>query len=309
MTTEIDGSTTSPSTDAATVRRTRTLELAGLWASLSQEELGALAESMEHLKYSAGEAVIRQGDPGERLHIVTAGALEVRIHTSNGVVLPVAQLGNGDCFGEMSLLTGDEASADVVALEDTETLSLDRTGFNKLLDSHAGLLRQFVTVVSRRLKATDEALTRGIDREAELTRFLAEDPDTTASVLVGKDKAARALSKRVDVEAGRRDPLLLRGERGVGKEAVARQIHYRSTRGEGPLLAVDCARIKETRWGDQLFGDFHRKDAKGGPSTVCFMDLAEGGTLLLKNIDLLPPAVIERLDRYLEREGIGGRRR
>ena len=72
---------------------------------------------------------------------------------------------------------------------------------------------------------------------------------------------------------------------------------------------MDCDRITETQWGDSLFGDYHRKDGRPHPRAICYMDLVEGGTLLLKNIETLPPAVLERLAHYLQREGTGGRRR
>jgi len=55
---------------------------------------------------------------------------------------------------------------------------------------------------------------------------------------------------------------------------------------------------EENQWGYQLFGGYHRKEGPH-PRAMCCMDLAEGGAILLKNIDALPPAIQERLARFL----------
>jgi CRP-like cAMP-binding protein len=66
---------------------------------------------------AAGETVVRQGDEGRRFYLVEAGALDVILTSEDGLRLPVARLGPGSHFGEMSLLGGTPVSADVVASE------------------------------------------------------------------------------------------------------------------------------------------------------------------------------------------------
>ncbi len=146
-----------------------------LWRSLPVESLQAVSAAMQPAPFRNGEAILRQGEKGNRLHVLTSGRLGVRIRTAGDIVVDVAELRPGDVFGEMSLLTGDPASADVVALEDSETLSLDRGALNALVASHPNLLREFVAMVSRRLRTTDEAVADSRETEQELTRFLREE--------------------------------------------------------------------------------------------------------------------------------------
>ena len=273
-----------------------------LWSSLPLESLQAVSAAMQPTPFRSGEAILRQGEPGSRLHVLSSGRLGVRIRTAGGVMVDVAALRPGDVFGEMSLLTGDPASADVVALEDSETLSLDRGALNALVMSHPNLLREFVAMVSRRLRTAGEAVADSREMEQELTRFMREERAGQGSVLVGREKVKKELERRIAIEARTDRPLLLSGERGTGKELIASLIHYQSDRKEAPLLCADGAKISQTQWGDQLFGDYHRKDGRPHPRGVCYMDLAEGGTLLLKNVDALPPPVMGRLVRFLERD-------
>ncbi len=276
---------------------------------LSPEVLQRLAASLRPQRFPAGERVLRQGERADRMHFLRSGRVLVEMRTSADVRFSVAGLGPGDCFGEMSLLTGEPASADVTAEEDAETLALDRTSFNALAAECPGLLREFTLLISRRLRTTGEAFVSSRQMEREVTRFLGEDTSGGSPVFVGRVRSSLDLEKRVGEWARSEAPLLLLGERGTGKELLARRIHYEGPRREAPLLAVDGDRITETPWGDSLFGDYHRRDARPHPRAVCYMDLAEGGTLLLKNVETLPPAVMERLGRYFSNEGEGPRRR
>jgi len=83
-------------------------------------------------------------------------------------------------------------------------------------------------------------------------------------------------------------PLLITGETGVGKERLARAIHYDSRRADGPFISVNCGAIPETLLESQLFG--HEKGAFTGATRTqrgCF-ELAHGGTLFLDEISEMP---------------------
>ncbi len=83
-------------------------------------------------------------------------------------------------------------------------------------------------------------------------------------------------------------PLLITGETGVGKERLARAIHYESRRCDGPFLSVNCGAIPENLLESQLFG--HEKGAFTGATRAqrgCF-ELAHQGTLFLDEISEMP---------------------
>ncbi len=289
--------------DTASARE-RFLAQATSLACLPDDLLRVTAAAMYAREFVPGERIVRSGEAGRALYVLVAGAAEVRVRTETGGEATVVRMGRGECFGEMSLLSGDEASADVVASEGAACLVLDRQAFEDLVAGNPGLLRAFVRLVTRRLHTTTAAMASARERGEELTRFLSA-ADASEIELLGRDKAVRSLEASVLELASATGPVLIQGEPGTGKELVARLIHSRGARREGPLLSVDCAEIVATHWGDHLFGPRARTADRTG--VVSYLDLAAGGTLLLKNVERLPPAVAERLVRFLAggEEGAG----
>ncbi|MBI2833400.1 MAG: response regulator [Acidobacteria bacterium] len=138
------------------------------------------------------------------------------------------------------------------------------------------------------------------DREISYLRGLENEKSGRYGELVGKHPTIKEVQRQIDREARAATPLLLEGERGTGRELVARLVHARGRGKDTPLLSVDCAQVAETPWGDKLFGE--ARSGETGPRGVHYMDLVEGGTILLRNIDSLPSGVQERLARFLDKD-------
>jgi DNA-binding NtrC family response regulator len=112
--------------------------------------------------------------------------------------------------------------------------------------------------------------------------------------------AMRRLVDTVAVVAPSNAPVLITGESGTGKEVVARLIHAWSPRGDGPMLAANCASLPETLIESELFG--HTKGAFTGATEARqgLFRSASGGTLLLDEIGELPLHLQPKLLRALE---------
>lgn len=131
-----------------------------------------------------------------------------------------------------------------------------------------------------------------------------------ATALVFEDPLSQALNERLERLAPSNANILIVGETGTGKELVARQLHRRSQRGNGPFIAVNCAALPEQLVESELFG--HEKGAFTGAvlQKKGWFEIANGGTLFLDEIGDLPPATQVKLLRVLqERElsRVGGR--
>jgi two-component system NtrC family response regulator len=105
-------------------------------------------------------------------------------------------------------------------------------------------------------------------------------------------------------------PVLFLGESGTGKEMAAAAIHRRSTRKEGPFIAINCNAIPENLLESELFG--HEKGAFTGAHVQRkgLLETASGGTLFLDEIGELPPAIQVKLLRFLQEQRlqrVGGR--
>ncbi len=124
------------------------------------------------------------------------------------------------------------------------------------------------------------------------------------SALVGASDAMRALEEQIARVASIPSPVLIVGESGTGKELVARELHRRSGRAEGPFVAINSASLPETLVESELFG--HERGAFTGAARTHrgAFERATGGTLFLDEIGELPAAAQAKLLRVLEQEEV-----
>ncbi|MDP6629843.1 MAG: mechanosensitive ion channel family protein [Kiritimatiellia bacterium] len=134
-----------------------------IFSHLSKEERDQVAERMEEKIYGAGEALVRKGDAGNRFYIVLEGSTSV--HLGADTRSPqVALLKRGDYFGEMSLLTGEERSATVVAVCDCHVLELSHLVLQELLREKKSLAEDFAKALKARA-AEMATLQKSVDAE------------------------------------------------------------------------------------------------------------------------------------------------
>ena len=121
-----------------------------------------------------------------------------------------------------------------------------------------------------------------------------------AGRLIGQCETMREVYRLIDRVAPTPGRVLILGESGTGKELVAKAIHERSARSNGPFVAINCSAIQETLLESEMFG--HEKGAFTGAvkSRAGYFELAHGGTLFLDEVAEMNPAVQAKLLRVLE---------
>jgi len=99
---------------------------------LEDEELWELLGRMDRLTFGPGEDIIREGDEGDSIYIISEGKVRVTVNVDNKVVL-LAELGEQDFFGEVSFLTGKPRTATVTAADTTHIMELKRSEVDDLI--------------------------------------------------------------------------------------------------------------------------------------------------------------------------------
>jgi Nif-specific regulatory protein len=129
------------------------------------------------------------------------------------------------------------------------------------------------------------------------------------SELVGNSPAIKEVETQIARVAGTNATVLIRGESGVGKELVARAIHYSSQRREGPFVCLNCAALTETLLESELFG--HERGAFTGATEkkIGKFEAADHGTIFLDEIGEMSAVTQAKFLRVLEGqafERVGG---
>jgi two-component system response regulator HydG len=120
--------------------------------------------------------------------------------------------------------------------------------------------------------------------------------------IIGESKEAKELFRQIDLVAPTNYSVIIYGESGSGKEAVARSIHIKSKRKDKPFVALDCGAISRELAGSELFG--HEKGSFTGAlaQKIGHFELANGGTLFLDEVANLPFDVQTSLLRVVQEQ-------
>ncbi|RPI84459.1 MAG: ATP-binding cassette domain-containing protein [Chloroflexi bacterium] len=121
--------------------------------ALSPSLMLDVSRKAKPLNFASGETIIHKDMPANLFHIVTQGTAEVTLRRPNGSDVVVDRMGPGQYFGEISLYTSKRTTASVRAIQEApvQTLTLDRTMFQKLLDESPDFHAAMESIVSSRL--------------------------------------------------------------------------------------------------------------------------------------------------------------
>jgi len=124
------------------------------------------------------------------------------------------------------------------------------------------------------------------------------------SNLIGKSPAFNTILEMVKAIASRKCPVIITGETGVGKEMVAREIHYASDRADRIFVPVDCTTLTGQLFESQLFGHVKGAFTTAVDSTLGFFRASDGGTIFLDEISEIPLELQAKLLRVLQENSV-----
>lgn len=140
------------------MKKIELLQSVALFWDLSEEELGYISQKMIARHYETGKFIFLEDSEGEQCFFVVQGSVKVTRLSKDGREVILAMLNEGEFFGEMALLDGESRSANVIALEETEVLTLNREDFLVVLHDYPQIAIQLLKEMAHRLRKSDRQI-------------------------------------------------------------------------------------------------------------------------------------------------------
>ncbi len=125
----------------------------GIFGGLTKTDLGILAKHADEIEVKAGELLANEGHVGRQMFYIAKGEVSVRRKGRK-----LATLGRGDVVGELSLIDGQPAVADVRAETDLVALVMSAQDFTAVMNESPNFVRKVLAAVVQRLREADKAL-------------------------------------------------------------------------------------------------------------------------------------------------------
>ena len=148
-----------------------------LFETMGDEHVRMVIERCYTQRFGRGEAIISEGADGTSMFVLVSGETSVVVGSPAGEGTRVATLNAGDCFGEMSVLTGEKRSASVLAISDCRVLEITKPVFAEIIARDQGLLPRLSELLASRQMQNDGIAAaqaqRGTDDQAQKREYQA----------------------------------------------------------------------------------------------------------------------------------------
>jgi cAMP-dependent protein kinase regulator len=147
---------------STTDQELKELQASTLFSSFEREALVEILASTELRSFDEGDIIVTEGEEGSSLFLIVGGTVKVFTRTEEGSNVPLAELGPGDFFGEVSLLTGKPRTATITARTQVTAIELDRANVDRIAAGHPEVRKVLEDFYERRAKDTVEAVIKRI---------------------------------------------------------------------------------------------------------------------------------------------------
>ena len=135
-----------------------------LFASLDDNATRELRNLLRRHRVSAGSALFRAGDQGDAMYLIEKGRVRISITDDDKKEITLAELAQGDFFGEMAIIDGKQRSADATIAEDAELAVLSREDFLRFIKNNPAVALEMLGATFSRLRRTDKMLQQRVSR-------------------------------------------------------------------------------------------------------------------------------------------------
>jgi CRP/FNR family transcriptional regulator, cyclic AMP receptor protein len=124
--------------------------------NLSAADVDYLADNARTRVMEAGETVFFKDDPSTDLIAVVSGGVQIRTVSEDGKELLLNAMSTGEMFGEIGIIDGGNRTADAVAVERTELLTIDRRFFLGVIERNPAFCKSLMALLCGRIRATSQ---------------------------------------------------------------------------------------------------------------------------------------------------------
>ncbi len=146
-----------PATSEETIALLRTVPV---FSTLGEEDLAEVAAVTVPREFAAGEMVFREGDRSDTCYVMRSGRVRAIREHSDGRSITLATFGPGEIFGELAIFDDERRSATIEAVEDSEAAAILGGDMRRLLGAHPDIAVKLLAALGRRLRETNERLSR-----------------------------------------------------------------------------------------------------------------------------------------------------
>ena len=247
----------------------------------------AIEEQIQEESVKENRRLILEDTPPPALYILRSGRLEVYHTSSESTAKGASSLLPGSVLHLKELLLDQPAEQTVITLSDCELWKIPRESFAALVEQYPEINRTFSRQLAAELTQVASQLAFEQERQTALRPYLV--PKVKQGI-VGTSRYATRLRQAVKKASQDREPALIFGEPGLGKDNIAALIHFGSIDRKQPLIKINCDTLQPN--GAELFG---RSGGKPG-----LLEWLGRGTLMLNNAQDLPTEVRQKLLHLLE---------
>lgn len=163
---------------AASQMTVEALRSVPLFASLDDEAAHDVLNLISDKIVPRDTRLFRQGDKGDAMYLIESGRVRISIHDDDQQEVTLAELAQGDFFGEMAIIDGRQRSADAHVIEDARLAILSRDAFLSFVRNNPDVALEMLSALTERLRRTDDLLRSRVSRnvnEEEKARLTVAD--------------------------------------------------------------------------------------------------------------------------------------
>ena len=157
-----------------------------LFASLDDKAARELRDLLRTREAAAGAVLFRAGDQGDAMYLIESGRIRISISDDDEKEIVLAELAQGDFFGEMAIIDGKQRSADAGVTEDARLAVLSRESFLRFIRNNPTVALEMLSATFSRLRRTDKMLQQRVSRNVN---------EEQAKRMTLSDRAADAIAE------------------------------------------------------------------------------------------------------------------